>query len=340
MTNWRGMTVAALAIGAAAAPTVGAMAAQDGVVPPGQATAAAAKVKGVLGVSETAAVVSNDEATASASVVTVGGEPAVSATSGTQTGEGSQSGAFYDTGETPVGQAQVMPWSATVTEDGSTTEAQADASVLDLVLLDPAVLEVGVLTSSSTAAADEDSSSGAASTDGATVDAFDQLHVTVLHSEASSENGGTSYVLGLNDSTFITSDSTGGMCHLDLVDLVSLNCLTASGGEATGGIRDATAEVVSVTSPLPDVNAFTTTASAGPAAPTAPEEPETPRADDGDGSANNDDRTAVLGTTTSRGTTGRGGLATTGADVMAQVVTALALLGLGGCAMRSGRNPA
>jgi len=327
MAKWRGMTAAALAFGAAAAPMAGARAADE--LPPGDASGAAAKVEGILGVSETGATVDDGSGNASASVVTVGGEPLFDGTSGEQTGEGSQSGALYDTGPTPLGQAQVMPWSASVTDDGTTTEASSEAAVLSLSLLDPAVLEATVLSSSSSASGDSDSSSGSASTDGAVVNALGQLNVTVLHSEVNSENKARSYVLGVNDSVFLSSDQSNGACKIDLDGLISLACLTASGGTVEG-VQTATGEVGSVTSPIvPGVNLFTTTGTtaAATAATTTTEPTESPRADE---------ETAVLGTSATRG--GSGGLAATGSPVLAQVVAALAMLGLGGCALGAGRR--
>src|SRR5437763_15226070 len=75
--------------------------------PVGQATATAANVAGVVGVANTASAATPTSGAASADALKIGNTTVVG---GNQIGVGTNSGKVIDTGSTPLGRLQVLPW--------------------------------------------------------------------------------------------------------------------------------------------------------------------------------------------------------------------------------------
>jgi hypothetical protein len=212
--------------------------------PPGTAEANALLVDPLLAIAHTRATAGNGSGSATGNAVELGGEPLVEGmTGGTQQGAGSSEGSLLDTGVTPLGQLQLTPWGATVTSTGDKTTADGDAALLRLFLVDPTVLRAAVLQSHSHAESDSNGTSSSSSSDGATVDAGDgALSIGVLHAESSSSSGGHSYLVSVNGNEIGSSDDANGSCALDVPSVVSLSCLTATGGPgaAAAAVGEAT----------------------------------------------------------------------------------------------------
>ena len=245
-----------LACGAiAVGPAVGAFAAEDTAAPPGaagaspatdpsatgtttaappaHADAAALLIDGVIGVGHTTADAGPSSSSASANAVEVGGKPLIDGTTGgTQKGNGSSSGALLDTGSTPLGQLQLTPWQANASGGNGSSSSDADAALARVILGNPSVAKASVLQSSSHARYDASGSSGSATSDGAVVDAGGgALTVDLLHAESSSSgSGGSSYLASINGNQIGTSGQANGGCTLTVPQVISLSCLTASGG--------------------------------------------------------------------------------------------------------------
>jgi hypothetical protein len=202
--------------------------------PPAHADAAALQIQNLLAVGHTTADAGNGSSSATANAVEVGGKPLIDGTTGgTQKGNGSSHGALLDTGATPLGQLQLTPWQASASSSGSTSSSDADAALARAYLLDPTILNAAILQSSSHARYDGASgSTGNASSDGAVVDLGNgALDVDLLHAESSSNGtGGSSYLASVNGNQIGTSDQANGQCTLSVPQVVSLSCLSASGG--------------------------------------------------------------------------------------------------------------
>ena len=211
--------------------------------PPGSAEAYALLIDPLLAVGHTKAT-SGSSSSATANAVEVNGDPLIDGTTGgTQTGAGSKHGSLLDTGTTPLGQLQVTPWSATVTSSDSGSTSDADAALLRLIVGDPSVLQAAVLQSHSHAESNSSGSTSSSSSDGAVVNAGDgALDVHVLHAESSSSSKGSSYLVGINGNQIGTSDDANGSCTVSVPDVVSLSCLSATGGKA-GTVSDASSSV-------------------------------------------------------------------------------------------------
>ncbi|MGH9010486.1 MAG: hypothetical protein ACRDYF_11675, partial [Acidimicrobiia bacterium] len=117
-------------------------------------------------------------------------------------------------------------------------------------------------------------STGSAFSNGVEVSVLDAVDVVLLHSEVTTEGKGHSYLVGLNGTEIGTDDQLGKspLCALTLPSVLSLSCLTASGGEGTpapGAAREAAAEVAKVDpaigaiSIIDPVAAFTASNSSG-----------------------------------------------------------------------------
>jgi hypothetical protein len=201
--------------------------------PPGSAEAYALLIDPLLAIGHTKATAAGSSS-ATANALEVGGKPLIDGTTGgTQTGAGSKHGALLDTGTTPLGQLQVTPWSAAVTSSDSGSTSDADAALLRLIVGDPSVLQAAVLQSHSHAQSDSSGSSSSSSSDGAVVNAGDgALDVHVLHAESSSGSKGSSYLVDVNGNTIGSSDDANGNCAVTVPGVISLSCLSATGGKA------------------------------------------------------------------------------------------------------------
>jgi hypothetical protein len=238
--------------------------------PPGHASGVAAQVGSILDISKTGATADSGAPSAEASVLRLGGQPLLNL-GGTQHGDGDTGGSLLDTGSSLPARLQVAPWHAAAdgtrgpTRHARGTAALARADVQKLIT-------VGVLTSDSEASYTDEKSTGRAVTDGVQLGILDAIRVVLLHSEVSSEGRGHSYLVGLNGTEIGTDDQLGKspLCALNAPSLLSLSCLTATGGNgAAGGVTNAGAQVAQVTpavaalSALNPVAAFTAAATSG-----------------------------------------------------------------------------
>lgn len=250
-TPLAGATKLRAASGGAAAPTTVVTPA-----PAGEADAYAAKVGGVLALSHTHASASPGGESSTANAVEVMGA-APAPLGGTQTGSGSNSGSLYDTGTTPAGRLAIAPWAV---ENSSNSSGNSAAGLADILLVDlgsPGSAQsasLRVLQSTSSASWTPTSSSGQGTSDGAILDVGGPggLTIDVLHSQTSATGAGSSYLVSINGTEIGTSGQTNGSCQLTLPSLLSLSCLTASGGPGVLGpggttVQSSAAGVLSTT---------------------------------------------------------------------------------------------
>ena len=239
--------------------------------PPAEASGVAVQVGSLLDVSRTGATAGSGAPSAEASVVRLGGEPLLGL-GGSQSGDGETGGALLDTGNILPARVQAAPWKAAARGSGSPTRHARSSAALSRAEL-PGVAKAGVLTSDSEASWTDRRSSATAVTDGVNVALLDTINLVLLHSETSSEGRGHSYLVGLNGTEIGTDDQLGTspLCALDAGSLLSLSCLSASGGPGADGLAGGAAGVLKV-DPAIDaiamadpVAAFTATSSAGSA---------------------------------------------------------------------------
>ncbi|HEV3365271.1 MAG TPA: hypothetical protein VG795_14215 [Acidimicrobiia bacterium] len=254
--------------------------------PPGKASAVAAQVGTLLDISKTSAVADQTTPTAEASVIRIAGQTLLGL-GGSQKGDGEQGGSLLDTGASNPVRVEVAPWAAKVEGTaGPTRRSKAAAALARANVAN--VVKAAVLHSESEASWTDTKSTGSAFSNGVELSVLDAIDVVLLHSEVKTEGNGHSYLIGLNGTKIGTDDQLGKspLCALTLPSLLSLSCLTASGGEGTpapGVAREAAAEVAKVDptigaiSIIDPVGAFTTASSSGggtapvvtlPAAPT------------------------------------------------------------------------
>jgi len=218
----------AVTAGLAFAPS----AAADSEAPASEANALGLRIDPVIQISGTHAHADDTNASSSADVLKVLGTSPVANTGGSKGGNSATGGALADTGTTPVGRARVAPWSAAASTSPSHRRAEATAALASVVLFNNSTLFIDLLRAQS--AADHDSatrrSTGASSSDGAVVGALGAVTVDVLHSDASSDAGGHSWLLGINGMTFGTSDQVSSICSLNIAPLAAMACLDVVGG--------------------------------------------------------------------------------------------------------------
>lgn len=207
--------------------------------PAGSAEAYAAEVAGVVGISHTKASASGSGTSSTANSLELAGSPPATQFGGTQNGPGSNHNALLDTGPSSQLRLALTPWSVTNSESGGQNSASAVADLVLLDLGDQTTAEsasLRVLQSTSNANWNSSSSSGTATSDGAIliVGGPSGLDVDLLHSDASSSGTAHSYLLSVNGNQIGSSGQVNGQCALSIPPLVSLACLTASGGTASG----------------------------------------------------------------------------------------------------------
>jgi len=254
------------------------------VAPPGAAHATAARVSDLVRVSDSAATASGSGGNAQAAVISLDKKPALG-TGGTQETEGQNDGAVLDTGATtlPV-RVRVAPWktSAKGKKGSPSRSSRASAALADVEARDTA--KAGVLTSDATAEHSDTKSTGKSVSNAADLSIGD-LRLVLLHSEVDETAKGHSYLVGLNG-TEIGTDQQFKNCALDASGVLSLSCLTVSGGVANG-VTSGTAEVAGVNTALGlnPVSAFTTAGTTATGSPSILESvgaavpvTETPRA--------------------------------------------------------------
>ena len=206
--------------------------------PPGDSSAVAAEVDGVISIGKTAAHAGSDGGSADADALTVLGSQI---SGGSQHGVGAKSGNLIGTGDTPIGDAEVAPWTAKVSNTGGGYQSHADAALAHANAAD--LLELWLLHSQSDATWTPDASTGDAQSDGAEVSALGMLDIKVLHSEAHSTGKSHSDLLVVNGTEIGSSDQANGACKIDASPLLNLLCLTANGGEGKNGVTSSAADV-------------------------------------------------------------------------------------------------
>lgn len=235
--------------------------------PPGQASGVAVQVGSLLDVSRTSASADPAGSSAQASVISVGGQP-VANLGGTQKGDGETDGSLVDTGSSQPARVEVAPWHAAANSASGSRSSQASAAALRAQV--PKVVRAQVLASESQASHRAEKSTGRAASDGADVTVLDGTHVVVLHSEVGSERRGHSYLAKVNGTEIGTDEQLGKspLCALNAAGVLSVSCLTASGG-TVGNITSGAAEVARVAPAveaiqmLNPIAAITTAASSG-----------------------------------------------------------------------------
>lgn len=288
--------------------------------PPGSSEAVALNVLDVAKVGHTQAGANEESASGSANAVELGGEPLVDgSTGGSQNGTGTNEGALFDSGDTPLGRVMVTPWGVTVEDDGTTRSSESDAALLKLILIDSGTASVNVLHTRSEASHTDQRSTGRTVSDGARANVGgeeDGITVTVLHSETSSEaEGSSSYVLGVNDTRVLSSEE-GRDCALQVPGVITLACLQAAGGEGSSSAAAAQASADLLGGAPVDVVAGNSTFGQGQDAPVV-------------SPADLDRATEPQVVATSTGTGTGSGMAVTGFDVAKGIALGLALLAMG-----------
>lgn len=199
------------------------------------AEATALEVGDVVVIGQTSGQTTGDDGESSATAVGVGGE---TVSGGEQSEPGTSEGELVGTGETPLGEASVAPYEATVEEDGSTSSS---ASLATVVLVDEDTVYVRLLGSDSQTS--PTGSSGHA--DGAQVTlGGSALDAHVLHALSSSQGDAGAAVVVLNDNGVVTDEQAdGAFCPLDAEPLVDADvvCAATSDGVAEADVVDGAA---------------------------------------------------------------------------------------------------
>jgi hypothetical protein len=217
------------------------------VAPAGNANAAAARVSDVAGVSNSRATANDSSADAEAAVIALNKEP-VLGTGGAQSTEGETGGALLDTGKSLPAQARVAPWKASAKgAKGSSQKRSSRASAAAAEVEVPGTAKAAVLTSDAAAEHTDAKSTGKSTSDAADVSIGD-IRVVLLHSEVDETAKGHSYLVGLNG-TEIGTDEQFKNCAFDASGVLSLSCLSVSGGVADG-VTTGEAEVLGVETAL------------------------------------------------------------------------------------------
>jgi len=204
--------------------------------PSGDSSATALEISGVATAGQTSAHSGSDGSSSSADALDLFGQRVAG---GDQNGSGTNSGNIFGTGDTPLGDLELAPWSASATDNS----AAAEAALAHVNLKD--VAEVWLLHSQSDSQWSSQSSSGNSQSDAAEANLGGQLDIKVLHSEAHSNGQGGSDILVINGQDVISSDQVNGQCTIDASPLLVLNCLTATGGTA-GVVQSAESDVATV----------------------------------------------------------------------------------------------
>lgn len=215
--------------------------AQTTPAPPGSAEAVAVQVDELVKVAHTKAEANPDPTTsaATANALEVGGNPPLAQLGSKQTGEGEQKNALLELGDLTSTGVHVAPSSARVTRDGGNSTSTARAALLRLVLINPGLVAIDVLQSFSEANYTSANSTGAGSSDGVAATIAGQK-LTLLHTEASTANGGKSYVVGINGTELITNNDVGRTTKIiDIPGLLRLNAVSVDGGPGSGLVKAA-----------------------------------------------------------------------------------------------------
>jgi hypothetical protein len=209
--------------------------------PPGSATADAVRVRPLdTCVSCTSAEAGPGSATSHATALRLVGHDVSAGRS--LDGTGRDHGALVAVPANPLLSLGLLDWQQR-TSAGETSTAHSRAALLDLALAPEGpdsggALTVSVLRATSDAGYQGLSSQGSGSNDGAVVDAGKgALVIVLLHSDASSANRGSAYVLGINGTRILSSEQTGStgipITVPGVAGLVLLQVTTGGGNGAT-----------------------------------------------------------------------------------------------------------
>lgn len=212
--------------------------------PPADSSAKALDVAGVVGVGETQAHAGSDGASGTGNAITLGGKTLAGGTAGqtgqngttggTATGNQTSSGALIDTGTTPLGQIAVAPWSAKSAESNGTNTAHAEAGLAHVNLGGASGLDLKVLYSTSDASYTAGQSQSSSSSDGVLLNAGGgALIIDLLHADTSSSGKGSSYLASVNGNQIGSNSQVNGQCQIPIPSVLTINCLSASGGSGT-----------------------------------------------------------------------------------------------------------
>ena len=209
------------------------------VVPAPAATSEAYAVvlANILALSHTKSSASGDGTSSTANVLEIGGKPLASQFGGTQSGSGTSSGHLLFINPSNQFLLAVAPWAATNSQSSSQSTANSIADLLVLGLGDQSTSQsasLRVLQSQSSSTWTSGASTGTASSDGAILNLGGAKGITVdlLHSQNSSSGVGSSYLISINGNQIGSSGQAGGKCSITLPGLISLECLTVSGGKS------------------------------------------------------------------------------------------------------------
>jgi hypothetical protein len=210
--------------------------------PPAAATAVAADLAGIVTIGKTQVDASSTDSHAHATALALLGKDLAggSSSSGTQAGSG------YSSGDTPIGDLEILPWSATASKgsDGTTSSAEAALAHLNL----KKALELWVLHSKSSASWTAARSTGDSMSDGAELNlGGGALDLKVLHAEAHSGQSGKSVLIIINGNEIGSTDQLSSLCTISAAPLLELVCLSASGGVSTESVTSSAANVLGVT---------------------------------------------------------------------------------------------
>jgi hypothetical protein len=182
---------------------------------------------------------------------------------GEGTGTSKNSGALIALPANPLLYLAVADWEES-TAAGATSTSHSRAALVDLVIGPDqhstagnhrdalgGAISVAVLEATSDAGYQGLSSTGQGSNNGVDVNIGNgALVIILLHSDASSANKGSAYVLGINGTQILSSDQTGGggvpIAVPGVVGLVLLQVGAAGGNGATGGAQGSGAAVGTV----------------------------------------------------------------------------------------------
>jgi len=292
--------------------------AQTTPAPPGSAEAVAVQVDDLAKVAHTKAEAKPEigESSATGNVLEIGGSAPLAQLGSAQTGEGEKSNVLLELGDLQNTGVKVAPSAATVHKDGATNRSTARAALLRLVLINPGLLAIDVLQSFSEASYTSSQSRGSGSSDGAVATVAGQK-VTLLHAEGSTENGGKSFLIGINGTELVTNKDIGQTTKVvDIPGILRLNAVTVEGGPGSNLVKASAVDAAVANIPA----VVTGVSAAGSAQPVAVAAP----AELGAGDA---------------GSGGGGGLPRTGMAIGGLLLLGAGLLGAGGVVARATRRP-
>lgn len=242
--------------------------------PPSSSEAKPLDVAGIVSIGHTKAGAGPSGSSATGNAIELGGQVVSGGT--VKSGDKQGSGSLFDSSTTPLaplGLIQIAPWTASATQTGDSSSADATASLAHVVLgggQAPGFIDLLLFGSESKADYSPADSSSSSVSDGVLLQVGQTgqapaLTVDLLHAESSSDKkGGTSYLAAINGNEIGSSDQVNGACQIPIPQLITINCLTATGGVANG-INSASSAVGTanfVPAQLPDATISGTTGQA------------------------------------------------------------------------------